>query len=245
MTSATPTSAANRPLLLFVVSGVLAVFFVGWTWLVLDPAGSLVAFDKKCAQFWKEHGMEQTPDLIVYLTDLGGIATNSMVAIMGAVWQFSHGRRFFGTAWFAIVFGGAIGNQMLKITLDRDRPPEHDRAVLETNKSYPSGHAQASAVGYGMLCYALLRQSRFPFRRTIIATFFVVLIAAIGFSRIYLRAHWFSDVIGGWAVGLCWLCLCLGWLERRRARVTGTAGPESALGIPQPVTHPQNRPRSL
>lgn len=217
------TLPANRPLLLFAVSGALAAFFVGWTWLALDPAGSLVAFDKQCADFWKERSAGRSPDVIVYLTDLGGIATNTMVAIMGAVWQFSHGRRFFGTAWFAIVFSGAIGNQMLKITLDRDRPPEHDRAVLETNKSYPSGHAQASAVGYGMLGYALLRQMRIPFRRTILATFFVVLIAAIGFSRIYLRAHWFSDVIGGWAFGLCWLFLCLGWLERRRARVTTIA----------------------
>jgi membrane-associated phospholipid phosphatase len=224
MTAETPTSAANRPLLLFVVSGVLAVFFVGWTWLVLDPAGSLAAFDKECAEFWKERSAGRAPDVIVYLTDLGGIATNAMVAIMGAVWQFSHGRRFFGTAWFAIVLGAAITNQMLKTTLDRDRPPEPDRAVLERNKSYPSGHATASSVGYGMLCYALLRQTRFPFRRTILATFFVVLIAGIGFSRIYLRAHWFSDVIGGWAVGLCWLFFCLGWLERRRARVTGMAG---------------------
>ena len=49
-----------------------------------------------------------------------------------------------------------------------------------------------------------------------IGLFFVLLIAGIGFSRIYLRAHWFSDVIGGYAAGLCWLCFCLGWLELRR-----------------------------
>ncbi len=43
-----------------------------------------------------------------------------------------------------------------------------------------------SVIGYGMLCYALLRQTRFPLRRTVIVLFFAVLVAGIGFSRIYL-----------------------------------------------------------
>src|SRR5437763_1234357 len=43
---------------------------------------------------------------------------------------------------------------------------------------------------------------------------------SIGWSRVYLRAHWFSDVLGGFTLGLAWLSLGLGIVEtwRRRAR---------------------------
>ena len=47
----------------------------------------------------------------------------------------------------------------------------------------------------------------------------IAIVLAVGFSRVYLRAHWFSDVVGGWSLGIAWLFLCLGWLERRRRRL--------------------------
>jgi membrane-associated phospholipid phosphatase len=211
---APPPQFSNRTVLLFCAAAVLGGFFVVWTWLALDPTGALEAFDVQVAIFWREHAGGQARAANLLLTDLGGVATNLMVALMGAVWQLSHGRRRFAAAWIAVVLGNGVMNQAFKVAFDRDRPPEPDSAVVERNKSYPSGHAMGGTVGYGMVCYALLRQSRFPLRRTALMTLFVMLIVGIGFSRIYLRAHWFSDVIGGYAAGLGWLCLCVGFLER-------------------------------
>src|ERR1043166_3977210 len=157
-----PPPVANRHILLFSIAALLAVFFPIWTWLA-NGEGALLEFDRECAAYWKEHGVGRAWNLMVFLTDLGGIATMAMVAVMGGVWQFSHGHRFFGFAWFAIVVSGAAANQMIKIPIDRERPGEflRDRAVLERNQSYPSGHSMGSAIGYGMLCYALLRQTKF------------------------------------------------------------------------------------
>jgi undecaprenyl-diphosphatase len=217
MTAETPPPLRTRTVLLFVVSCVSLLFFVIWTALAVGE-GSLFAFDQRCATYWQQHANPDLWEIVKFTTDLGSIATQTMVALLAAVWQFSHGRRVFGTVWWGIVIGGALVNMLLKTNLDRPRPPQPDRAVLETNQSYPSGHAMGSTIGYGMLCYALLRQTRFPLRRTSIALFFLVLVAGIGFSRVYLRAHWFSDVIGGYAAGLCWLSFWLGWIERRRRR---------------------------
>ena len=205
--------------MLFIVSGVMAVFFLVWTWFAMGQ-GELFAFDERCAEYWRMHGVGWSWDVMVFMTDLGNVATQSMVAIMAALWQFSHRRRVFGTIWFAIVVGTGISLVVLKTNLGRPRPPEEwrDRSVLQQNESYPSGHAMGSTVSFGMLAYALLRQTRFPLRRTLVGTFFVLLIGGIGFSRIYLRAHWFSDVIGGYAAGLCWLCFWLGWIEQHRRR---------------------------
>jgi membrane-associated phospholipid phosphatase len=223
MIVAPSTPTPSRTLVLFLTAAATGTFFVVWSYLALGE-GPLFEFDQRCAEFWRQYGEEhalgRSWELAKFLTDMGSIATMGMVAVMGALWQFSHGRRFFGTAWFGIALGGAALNGMLKTDFDRPRPPEEwrDRAVLERNQSYPSGHAMGSTIGYGMLCYALLRQTRFPLRRTLLVLFFDTLVGGIGFSRVYLRAHWFSDVIGGYAVGLCWLTFWLGWLERRRVR---------------------------
>jgi membrane-associated phospholipid phosphatase len=217
MTPDAPPPIRTRAVLLFVVSGTMALFFMVWTSFAVGK-GPLFAFDERCAEYWRTHGVGWSWDVMVFMTDLGSVATQSMVAIMAALWQFSHGRRVFGMIWFLVVIGAGVSLVLLKTSLDRPRPPEEwrDRAVLQQNESYPSGHAMGSTVSYGMLAYALLRQTRFPLRRTVVGLFFLLLVAGIGFSRIYLRAHWFSDVIGGYAAGLCWLCFWLGWIELRR-----------------------------
>jgi undecaprenyl-diphosphatase len=216
MSAATPIPAPNRALPLLIAAGILGAFFVGWTWLALDQSGDLVAFDLRCADYWREHGRDSMRGSMVFLTDLGNVAANLLVAVMAVIWQLSHGRRGLAAAWIAIVLGGGIANQALKITLDRDRPPTPDPVVMERNKSYPSGHAMGATVSYGLLSCVLARQTRLPFRRAVTGLLFLLLVAGIGFSRIYLRAHWFSDVVGGCTAGLCWLCVSLAWLEQQR-----------------------------
>jgi undecaprenyl-diphosphatase len=177
-------------------------------------------FDQHVAQYWRAHnGGREVYHLMVLLTDLGSIGTLAVLAVMGALWVDSHRQRFLSIAWVMTVVGAAILNLMLKTNLDRPRPPElwRDRAVLENSQSYPSGHAMGAAVGYGMLGYALVRRLRAPRRRAIVLTFLAVLVGGIGFSRFYLRAHWFSDVIGGFAIGFAWLFFCIGCLEWRRS----------------------------
>src|ERR1700722_8588938 len=109
MTTELSPPIRTRTVLLFTLSGLLGVFFVVWTWLAVGQ-GPLFAFDERCALYWRDHGTESAWELMKFLTDLGSIATMSMVALLGGVWQFSHGRRVFGTLWFAIVIGGAVAN---------------------------------------------------------------------------------------------------------------------------------------
>src|SRR5262249_2092182 len=89
--------------------------------------------------------------------------------------------------------------------------------AMETNPSFPSGHAMGATMGFGFLAYALCLGQTCRRRRLAIIAVLGALILGIGFSRIYLRAHWLSDVVGGFALGLAWLSVCIGFLERRPA----------------------------
>jgi membrane-associated phospholipid phosphatase len=89
----------------------------------------------------------------------------------------------------------------------------------EISYSFPSGHATVAMAYYGILFYLLLMMCRSHFQRVAVAVTGVGFILFMGFSRIYLGVHYFSDVIGGFAIGLVWLLFSialLGWLDFRK-----------------------------
>ncbi|MEG4026193.1 MULTISPECIES: phosphatase PAP2 family protein [unclassified Microcoleus] len=112
----------------------------------------------------------------------------------------------------AVTGAGALGlNILLKQLFARARPQLWERAVEVKFYSFPSGHAMISMVVYGLLGYLL--GSRFPKQRWWIYSLTVVLIAAIGLSRLYLGVHWPTDVIAGYMAGFIWLIACILSLE--------------------------------
>ena len=72
--------------------------------------------------------------------------------------------------------------------------------------SFPSGHTAMSAVVYGML--AIIVAGMLPLARRWLAYGLAgVLAVLVGFSRLYLGVHWFSDVLGGFVLGVAWASL--------------------------------------
>ncbi|MBI3633707.1 MAG: phosphatase PAP2 family protein [Candidatus Vogelbacteria bacterium] len=89
---------------------------------------------------------------------------------------------------------------ILKIFIDRPRPIGAIK-YGEVNGSMPSGHAAAAIFIYGFICYLILNSfPKMPYRK-VLASFLVVFVILIGFSRLYLDVHFLSDVIIGYLVG--------------------------------------------
>jgi undecaprenyl-diphosphatase len=88
----------------------------------------------------------------------------------------------------------------------RPRPPAADWAVHATGHAFPSGHATSSAVAAGLLAWGLLTALP-PAAGRAGAVVCGLAAAAVGCSRVYLGVHWPSDVVGGWLLACCWLCL--------------------------------------
>ncbi|MCW3038545.1 MAG: phosphoesterase PA-phosphatase related protein [Solirubrobacterales bacterium] len=98
-----------------------------------------------------------------------------------------------------------LASHQLKGLEDRPRP---SNALVDTmGSSYPSGHA-AYAVAWVAVTVVVLRALPGIGARAAVLTVAILLAAAIGLSRVQLRAHWFSDVAGGWGLGAATFALC-------------------------------------
>ena len=122
--------------------------------------------------------------------------------------------------WFSIrVITIAISSLVLMLLLkqlfQRKRPLS---PLLKAAKglSFPSGHAIMAVTFYGLLIYILQHTITTEWLKWFLIIVVFVLIVLIGFSRIYLRVHYASDVAAGFIIGLLWLLLSLAvlkWLE--------------------------------
>ncbi len=118
--------------------------------------------------------------------------------------------------------GGNLINLLMKELFQRPRPSFKEAFVHLTSYSFPSGHAMTSVLLYGLLTvFAVQTLQRWNWRVSSVLAG-VILIGLIGFSRLYLGAHYLSDVLGGTVEGIAWLTLCLtavGTLRRARERI--------------------------
>lgn len=120
---------------------------------------------------------------------------------------------------FGVGIGGAI-NRLLKDLVGRPRPSDTLVQVIRDyqHESFPSGHVVFFIEFFGFLLflsYVLLRRGKL--RRASI-TFFSVLILLVGLSRVYMGAHWPSDVVGAYLAGGIWLMVMIEVYRRYKAR---------------------------
>jgi undecaprenyl-diphosphatase len=191
--------------------------------LTHDP---LTVIDSDVAQWLHAHATPPVTTAMLAISFLGSFRMVTAIALCTAlllVWR-RHWYRLL--ALVLTVPGGAVLNGLLKSAFRRGRPMFDDPILVLTTYSFPSGHAMAATILYGLLAaYAVwhIRQWR---SRMLVAVVAGVLIVLVGFSRIYLGVHYLSDVLGGTAAGTAWLALCLTAVEtmrRRRSQRAGTA----------------------
>ncbi len=107
------------------------------------------------------------------------------------------------------VLGGMLLNKILKFAFHRPRPFFNDPLLNLTSYSFPSGHTMNATVLYGVIAAYLFTTTRAWTQRVVIIFSASFLILLVAFSRMYLGAHYLSDVLGAMAEGLAWLTLCL------------------------------------
>ncbi|RMF99889.1 MAG: phosphatase PAP2 family protein, partial [Nitrospirae bacterium] len=128
------------------------------------------------------------------------------------------GKRYSMISLLVSVSGSVAFTSVSKLLFHRPRPAV--AVYIEHSYSFPSGHATIAVAFYGLIG-CLLIQSVATWKRKVNIFFAtVVLIVAIGLSRIYLGVHYVSDVWAGYLVGSIWLIAGFtfeGWLKSRSA----------------------------
>lgn len=153
-----------------------------------------------------------------------------------AYWFYRQG--YWRLALFMVttpLLGGVISTAV-KVLVDRPRPTHDDPIAEAFGKSFPSGHALTSTVGYGTLLLAFMPLIPTRWTRRAVAGY-VLLVLSISASRLGLGVHYLSDVVGGIVLGAAWLCVSVAtfriWRREQRKRtpeVLEGVEPEVAAG---------------
>jgi undecaprenyl-diphosphatase len=160
------------------------------------------------------------------VTALGGVFVLTLVTAL--VVGFYALRRDWKEAGFLLVAvgGGLLVSFGLKSAIDRPRPDLVPHLSHVVTTSFPSAHAQLSAVVY--LTLGALLAEHTPQRRLKVYFLAVgtLLTLLVGCSRVYLGVHYPTDVLAGWAAGFAWAAL--GWMTARRLLISDPPPPPNA-----------------
>lgn len=187
---------------LLAVAAVGAFAFVGYLSVLQDMAttpGDLRAFDVA-----SDLRNDLLIDIAELLTWLGASAVTWTATGVAAAWLLAGGRRVEASVLVAGLILTIVGVNVTKEALDRPRP---SGALVETDGfAYPSGHA-AYAMAWVAIAVALSRAAP-VLRRFAIPLFAIGIAILVGLTRIYLRAHYLSDVLGGAGLAAACFALC-------------------------------------
>ena len=164
------------------------------------------------------HANVNPPDLTL-MKDMSLLGAPLTVAVLAAVvaglllWKRE---RVLLLAWSAALVGGGVLDWLLKQLFRRARPEGAGAFLHGKSWSFTSGHAMGSLIVYGMLAYFVCLRLRTTRARVGVVGLAMALVLTIGFTRLYLGVHYFTDVIGGFCAGLVWLAACVSGAEAAR-----------------------------
>jgi undecaprenyl-diphosphatase len=196
----------------FIISLICAIGFVLIAVLIHDR--QLDWFDQTIIG-WIQ-GLE-SPAFTYVLKGFTFIGSGKIIAILVPLialflyFRLGHRRELY--FFIGVIIGSALLNETLKLIFHRVRPTIH-RIIDATGYSFPSGHSMAAFTLYGVVAFLIWRNLSTSLQRKLVLFFSLVMVLAIGISRIYLGVHYPSDVLGAYLASGCWLAASIWFFHR-------------------------------
>lgn len=191
-------------LILFIASLIAFSFLAFRIFHLKDEQFDHLVFEKVSALV-----NETTTSFMQVITFLGSsyflIPVNMILAIY---FLFILKHKWYSIKVPVITLGGVLLMLLMKQFFNRSRPLTPLLEPVE-GLSFPSGHSFMSAVTFGLMIFLVWENTANQLQKWLLIFCLAILILLIGFSRIYLRLHYFSDVIAGFSAGIIWLSLSI------------------------------------
>lgn len=201
-----PAQRYGLRLTLFAIAILIVAIPFGLLLREVTQSGPLTRIDTAAARNLHEVVRDHPVQVVILqiISFLGGPPWFYLITGFSAIWMYRQGHP--RLALFLVVTGllGGLIDTIVKVWVDRPRPSLEQPIATAHGKSFPSGHSMSSVVGYGSLLLVWLPLIPREKRRWVIAGT-ILLVLAIGFSRLALGVHYITDVLGGFALGLAWL----------------------------------------
>lgn len=179
--------------------------------LTNDP---LVLIDKWLAEWFRVHATPQFTQSMRWVSALASTATVVTLSLTLSVLMLYQRLWYWLGALMAAVGGGMGLNMLLKRLFGRERPLWADAALADSG--FPSGHTMMALILYGFVAIYLILLIKSWFARVLITLAAGATVTLVAVSRLYLGAHYLSDVLAAMAAGTAWLALCLTAAEALR-----------------------------
>jgi membrane-associated phospholipid phosphatase len=188
-------------LIMFLVGGLA---FGGLTYN-LYAQGPLLKWDILLATTLPAIGLK-SPSFIKVIMEAGYYIGNAVLIVLSILLGFYFIIKRYWHELTMLTIGMA-GEALLFLFLTnfigRERPPTQIWNILHI-PGFPSGHAAAVVVFFGLLVYLLAPNISSGFWKVIVVATAIFLIVFVGFTRVFTGGHYLTDVLAGYAVGLAW-----------------------------------------
>lgn len=199
-----------------------AATLVGAAWLFggiaedLITGDPLILVDGLLSEWFRVHA---TPRFNTGMHFVSALASTTAVSILfaGMSCVFLWKRLWYWLSGLVLVVaGGMLLNVLLKNLFGRARPGWADPLMALAGPSFPSGHTMMATIIYGFMAVYLMRGIASWPARFFIAITTISLVVLVALSRMYLGAHYLSDVLAAMAAGTGWVAFCLTAVETLR-----------------------------
>ena len=199
--------------------GLIVILLAGWcfTELADDIAeGDFARLDEGTVAFVQSYANPAVTRAAQIISWLGSVAFLTVASVVAAL-VFLRKRWFDAILGLALtMLGGGLLNMLLKQLFQRQRPVFEAPIVNLTSFAFPSGHTMGATLFYMFIAAVVAYAMKSQRIRVLAFASAFTLIATIGMTRIYLGAHFVTDVVGAIVAGTAWLAFCWTAVETLR-----------------------------
>ena len=171
---------------------ILLIGFIVLTILLLT--NNISSFDDFIYKYFFQMRNKFFDIFFIFFTRLGDIIPVTIITICLLMIFNKEDRYILGSSMIITL----LINQGLKYIIQRPRPPVEERLISQGGYSYPSGHSMMAMCLYGVVIYLINTRLKNKKLKIILTIILSIIILLIGVSRIYVRVHYPSDVLGAY-----------------------------------------------